>query len=152
MNPLFKKMNYKDQERILVLFAPDSFQPNLKEMEEICQVETEVKAGESYNYSLVFATSVSDLKTHIASLADKFAENDPLLWIAYPKKSSKQYQSDINRDMDWEFVGDLGFEGVRQVAIDADWSALRFRKASFIKTMKRNPKMAISKEGKKKLQ
>ena len=53
--------------------------------------------------------------------------------------------------MDWSFVGEQGFEGVRQVAIDADWSALRFRQARFIKTMKSNPKMAISEEGKKKL-
>ena len=39
-------------------------------------------------------------------------------------------------------------EGVRQVAIDEDWSALRFRSAKHIKSLERNPKMALSKEGK----
>lgn len=36
------------------------------------------------------------------------------------------------------------------VAIDEDWSALRFRKAEFIKTMKRDAKWAMSKVGKAK--
>lgn len=151
MNPLFKKMNYKDQNTLLVLFAPISFQPNMAEMEPICEVETALQAGQQYEYVLTFAESVQQLQETMASLKGQFAENDPQLWIAYPKKSSKKYKSDINRDMDWSFVGEQGFEGVRQVAIDADWSALRFRQARFIKTMKRNPKMAISEEGKKKL-
>ncbi len=36
------------------------------------------------------------------------------------------------------------------VAIDADWSALRFRKAVNIKNMKRRKSMAMSREGKNK--
>ncbi|MEM6347343.1 MAG: hypothetical protein AAF927_25860 [Bacteroidota bacterium] len=152
MNPIFKKMNFKDQKRILVLFAPISFQPNMAEMEPLCEVLTEIRAADKYEYVLTFAESIKQLEETMASLKGKFSENDPQLWIAYPKKSSKKYQSDINRDMDWSFVGEQGFEGVRQIAIDADWSALRFRQARFIKTMKRNPKMAISEEGKKKLQ
>ncbi len=34
------------------------------------------------------------------------------------------------------------------VAIDEDWSALRFRRAEFIKTMKRDPSRAGSGQGK----
>ncbi len=34
------------------------------------------------------------------------------------------------------------------VAIDEDWSALRFRRAEFIKTMKRDASHALSKAGK----
>jgi len=33
------------------------------------------------------------------------------------------------------------------VAIDEDWSALRFRRVEFIKTLKRNPEGAISSTG-----
>jgi hypothetical protein len=32
-----------------------------------------------------------------------------------------------------------GFEPVRQIAIDEDWSALRFRRTDFIKSMTRDP-------------
>jgi hypothetical protein len=42
------------------------------------------------------------------------------------------------------------FECVRQIAIDEDWSALRFWKAEYIKSMKRDPQKAMSVEGKKK--
>ena len=34
-------------------------------------------------------------------------------------------------------MGEAGFEPVRMVAIDEDWSALRFRRAEFIKNMTR---------------
>ena len=127
MNPIFKKMNFKDQKQILVLFAPESFHSNMTEMEAYCELSTELKADQQYEYVLTFATSVKQLKETMNSLKDRFDPNDPQLWIAYPKKSSKKYQSDINRDMDWSFVGEQGFEGVRQIAIDSDWSALRFR-------------------------
>ena len=36
------------------------------------------------------------------------------------------------------------------MAIDADWSALRFRHVQFIKSMTRDPKMTISATGKAK--
>jgi hypothetical protein len=72
---------------------------------------------------------------------------DAVLWFAYPKKSSKRYKSDISRDEGWAPLGELGFEGVRQVAIDEDWSALRFRQAGYIKTMARNQRLAMSEEG-----
>jgi hypothetical protein len=45
-------------------------------------------------------------------------------------------------------LGKLGFEAVRQVAINEDWSALCFRRVEFIKTMSRDQKRAISAEGK----
>ncbi|MDZ7812318.1 MAG: hypothetical protein U5L74_04040 [Ideonella sp.] len=36
-------------------------------------------------------------------------------------------------------LGAAGFEPVRQVVVDEDWSALRFRRAEFIKTLARHP-------------
>jgi hypothetical protein len=54
------------------------------------------------------------------------------LWFAYPKKTSKKYDVNIHRDKGWEALEQLGFKGVRQVAIDQDWSALRFRRQKFV--------------------
>ena len=144
MNPIFKKMNFKDQNSILVLFAPESFHSEMADMEAYCEVQTELKTDQQYDYILTFATSVKQLAETMASLKDKFAADDPQLWVAYPKKSSKKYKSDINRDTGWGPVGEQGFEPVKQIAIDTDWSALRFRQVRFIKTLKRNPKMIIS--------
>jgi len=76
------------------------------------------------------------------------AKGDALVWFAYPKKSSKMYTCDFDRDTGWNALGAAGFEGVRQVAIDADWSALRFRRIEYIKTMQRDPKRTMSAGGK----
>ena len=62
------------------------------------------------------------------------AEGDAIVWFAYPKASSKTYTCEFNRDTGWAVLEELGFKGVRQVAIDADWSALRFRRVEFVKS------------------
>jgi len=51
---------------------------------------------------------------------------DGLLWISYPKRSSK-VETDLTRDRGWEVMTEAGLRPVTQVSIDALWSALRFR-------------------------
>jgi len=60
-----------------------------------------------------------------------------VVWFAYPKGSSKRYKSEIDRDHGWKILGREGFEPVRMVAIDEDWSAKRFRRVEFLKNMTR---------------
>ena len=43
----------------------------------------------------------------------------------------------INRDKGWDILGAYNFEAVRQVAVDENWSAIRFRKVEYIKKMTR---------------
>ena len=45
-------------------------------------------------------------------------------------------------------LGGAGFEPVRQVAIDEDWSALRFRRVAHVKSLTRSKAMALTDEGK----
>jgi len=45
--------------------------------------------------------------------------------------------------------GDAGFEPVRMVAIDDDWTAMRARRVEFIKNLTRPESFALSTEGKK---
>ena len=70
------------------------------------------------------------------------------MWFAYPKGTSKRYKSEINRDTGWQALGKSGFEPVRAVAIDEDWSALRFRRVEFIKTMTRAKEHRMTTQGK----
>ncbi|MDN3689354.1 hypothetical protein [Cyclobacterium jeungdonense] len=72
-----------------------------------------------------------------------------VIWICYPKASSKQYKCDFNRDTGFGILGDYGLEAVRQVAIDEDWSALRFRKVEYIKNITRRESFALTKEAKR---
>jgi hypothetical protein len=58
------------------------------------------------------------------------------LWLAYPKRSGA-IRTDIARDHGWEPVHEAGFLPVAQVAVDADWSALRFRRREEIREITR---------------
>ncbi len=145
MSALFAKMNLKDQTAITVLDAPQSFEPALAELSGVT-VARAVKKGTPVHFGLAFATTQKALDRASTALTAA-AEGDAILWIAYPKGTSKRYTCEFNRDSGWTVLGAAGFEPVRMVAIDEDWSALRFRRTSHIKTLKRAPEMSISAEG-----
>jgi hypothetical protein len=98
-------------------------------------------------YAIAFVTTQAQVNMAAKAL-DKVLEGDAILWMCYPKGTSKRYSCDFNRDTGWQPLGDQGFEPVRQVAIDADWSALRFRRVQYIKKLTRN--FAMTEEGKRK--
>jgi hypothetical protein len=58
------------------------------------------------------------------------------LWLCYPKKGGA-IRTDITRDRGWEPLHAAGFLPVTQVAVDATWSALRFRRREEIATLTR---------------
>ncbi len=149
MDPIFKKLNYKDQADICVVNAPESFLPNMKAMEPYAGIHTGLKAFEKVHFIMAFVQTQKQVDDLAPQVGNKL-EGDGVVWFCYPKKSSKKYSSEINRDNGWAILGKLGFEAVRAVAIDEDWSALRFRKVEYIKTMKRAKSFAMTKEGKKK--
>ena len=134
MTVLFKKLNYKAQEVIHVLNSPNSFQAEITAMENYCDVKTTLNEEEKIEFVLFFATKQEEINQNVPFFV-KNAEEDNIIWFAYPKQSSKKYKCEFNRDTGWEILGQLGFEPVRAVAIDEDWSALRFRRVSFIKIM-----------------
>jgi hypothetical protein len=86
---------------------------------------------------LAFVSKQADLDSLSAMLAAR-AEGDALLWFAYPKGTSKRYQCEFNRDRGWSVMCAAGFTTVRMIAIDADWSALRFRRAEVGKSSQRD--------------
>ena len=135
MASTFEKLNLKDQKQILVIDAPESFEPELAALRGV-KVLRKVADADPIEFALAFVTKQRAVDA-AAKLIVKKANGDAIVWFAYPKGSSKKYKSEINRDSGWQILGDSGFEPVRMVAIDEDWSALRFRRLEFIKTMKR---------------
>jgi hypothetical protein len=131
MSPLFQKLNLKDQREIVIFNAPASFEPELKLLDGISVVRNP-KKPQAVSFALAFATKQAELD-RLSKMLASAAQGDALLWFAYPKGTSKRYQCEFNRDTGWGVIRDAGFDSVRQVAIDADWSALRFRRLNFIK-------------------
>ena len=128
-----------------MLNAPASFEPELKSLKGVA-VRRDAKGGD-IDFSLVFVTTQKDVDTLGPEVAKK-AKGDAVVWFAYPKGSSKKYKSQINRDNGWAVMGKAGFEPVRMVAIDEDWSAVRFRRVEFIKTMNRPEEVRLTKKKK----
>ena len=148
MNPIFKKLNYKNQKAIHVINAPESFKKDMNDMQDLATIKTSLAGAKGVEFFLAFVTrqkEVDDLTKKVSPLMI----DDGVLWFAYPKGSSKKYKCEFNRDNGWSEPGKLGWEGVRMVAIDEDWSVLRFRKAEHIKTMTRS--FAMSEAGKNKV-
>jgi hypothetical protein len=58
---------------------------------------------------------------------------DGVLWMAYPKKSSK-IRTDLTRDQGWEVLADRGWAVVDEVAVNETWTALRFEQDPALKT------------------
>lgn len=149
MDPVWAKLNYKGHAPVLVLNGPDSFRSRLADLGSV-RVDRRLASGAVYPFALVFVTACAE----VAALAPPVAAAvgpDAVLWFAYPKKTSKTYTSDISRDTGWQPLGDLGFEAVRQVAIDDNWSVLRFRQAGAIRTLRREASRRMSVEGRRRL-
>lgn len=149
MSALFKKLNWKNQPEIVVINAPNSFEAELAALSGVT-IRRQLAEVENITFSLAFVTRQEELDNLARAVAAR-AKGDALVWFAYPKGSSKRYRCEFNRDTGWAELGRLGFEGVRQVAIDEDWSALRFRRVEYIKTMTRDRQRAMSEGGRKKV-
>jgi len=146
MSKLFAKLQHKGQV-VYLLNAPESIEPFLAELEGV-EIRRSCAKKERIDFSLSFAITQAELDK-LSRLVIAAASDDATLWFAYPKGSSQRYQCEFNRDSGWTVLAEAGYEPVRMVAIDTDWSALRFRKVDKIRSFQRDAKHAISREGKK---
>ncbi len=146
MTPLFKKLNLRAEPLIHVLNAPGSFDG---ELAALAGVRVTRSAAGTVHFALAFVKTRADVEQASTQLTALAAE-DPVLWMVYPKGSSKKYRCEFNRDTGWAALGRAGYEPVRQVAVDEDWSALRFRRVEHIQSMTRDPEAALSQAGRQK--
>lgn len=130
-SPLFKKLNLGAYQEIAVFNAPDSFEPELEKLKGV-KIARDPSKPTGVKFGLAFAVTQAQLDRVSRTLAAA-SEGDAVIWFAYPKGSSKRYTCEFNRDSGWSVIRGAGFESVRMVAIDEDWSALRFRRAEYVK-------------------
>lgn len=148
MDAIFKKLNFKDQKTVLLINAPESFLPNVAAMAGLTRFIHDPAEARELEFAILFVTRQQDIDTIVPDIAPRL-KGDAIVWFVYPKGTSKKYTCDFNRDTGWAILGKYGLEPVRQVAVDEDWSALRFRKVEFIKTITRRTSMALSEEARK---
>jgi hypothetical protein len=147
MTPLFKKLNFKNHSAIVAINYPKSFEAELDAMKEIAPIIQSIKKAKEIDFALLFVTQQKEIDVLIKEIFPKL-KGDAVLWFCYPKGTSKKYKCDFNRDTGWQTVATYDLETVRMVAIDEDWSALRFRKVAFVKTITRRESYALTTEAK----
>jgi len=131
MATLFEKLNLGDRQQILVLNAPASFNGDLAKL-PVLTIHRQIESVAEIQFSIVFVTRKSEVDALAPAVAAR-AVGDATVWFAYPKGTSKKYKCDFNRDTGWDALKALGWDTVRAVAIDEDWTALRFRRVEYIK-------------------
>jgi len=132
MKNLLDKLNYKGQNRIAIVNAEEDFFRVVSEDLKDAHTDREIDQRYPYGFMIFFVKTIKEVENY-APLALHNLTDDGILWFCYPKKTSRKYASDLERDHGWETLGESGFYGIRMVAIDSDWSAMRFRNAKYIK-------------------
>jgi Bacteriocin-protection, YdeI or OmpD-Associated len=131
---LFEKLQYKEEKNLLIQGLPSSIEKQFSKVAFAKNV-TPLLKSRRIDFALVFAINENQLNGILQDVLPAL-HDEAKLWIAYPKITSK-IVTNLNRDCSWQMVVSAGYEGVRQVALDSVWSALRFKRAEQIKHMTR---------------
>ena len=132
MAGIFEKLNLGDRQQILVLDAPESFEPELARL-PVLTIDRHLASVAETGFLIAFVTRKSEVDALAGEVAAR-AKGDAIVWFAYPKGTSKKFKCDFNRDTGWDALKAVGFDTVRAVVIDEDWTARRFRRVEYIKS------------------
>jgi hypothetical protein len=120
--PLNKKLGIKENASALVLNAPKNYFDLVSPLPDGFKVVKTPKSELDFIHvfvkeSKIFQSSFLKLK--------KFLKKDGMLWISWPKKSSK-----VETDLDENIIRDFGLANglvdVKICAVDEVWSGLKF--------------------------
>lgn len=126
---LVKKLRVQPGSRLLILNAPAGYVETLADLPEGVQVSQEPEG--TFDFVQLFVRDSIEYG-ELGPLALAAVSYDGLLWICYPKRSSK-VETDLTRDVLWKLTESTGLRPVSQVSIDPVWSAMRFRPVELVK-------------------
>jgi hypothetical protein len=135
-SPVFKKLLVRPDARVLILNLPPGTRAVLEPLPPGAVVDGALPAdcaqAGGFDVVVCFVASRAELE-RCAPAALSALRPRGLLWFAYPKKSGA-IRTDMSRDEGWAVLTGAGWQGVAQIAVDATWSALRFRPVSEVGT------------------
>ncbi len=126
--PLIKKLGIKPKQRVVILNAPEGYLEQLGALPADIELVTTTTPSDTSNAVLLFVRNQAELESQTPR-AIQLVKPGGLLWISYPKQSSK-VTTDLNRDVLWKVFPNKDWRPVTQISIDEVWSALRFRPKS----------------------
>ncbi len=130
--PLIKKLGIKPKHQVLILNAPEGYRNQLGTLPADAELITTPTSAGNFDVIHLFVRNKSEVERDVPTVI-QFAKPGGLLWVSYPKQSSK-VPTDLNRDVLWDVFPDKDWRPVTQISIDEVWSALRFRPKSEVGT------------------
>jgi hypothetical protein len=115
------KLQLKNGRTFNVLSGPEGYEASLRSIG--------VEFAPCYRQADViqfFVTTRSELIRSLTKIRDE-CDAAAVAWLTYPKLSGSM-RGELNRDLIRRSVIALGFVTVAQIAVDADWSALRLKR------------------------
>src|ERR1051326_4419303 len=108
---LAKKLKFTGRKKPAVINAPDGY--------DVPGAATKLTG--KFDFVQIFVKSEAEL-AKLAPKAVAALEPDGILWISFPKGSSK-IQTDLTRDKGWDSVRKLPLKWITLVSVNDTWSA-----------------------------
>ena len=117
---LARKMKLKSGLKAAVINAPESYVEELRH-----DTAMSPTLNGKFDWIQIFAKSKAELEG-LTPKAAKALRPDSMLWISFPKGSSK-IQTDLTRDKGWESLRALDLKWITLVSVNETWSAFALR-------------------------
>lgn len=124
MDPIARKLLIKPGNRVALIDPPTGYAERLQPLPDGAEL---VDLQPELDVLQVFVQDRAALDRVAPSLGS--VRSGGILWVCYPKGGRKA-GTDLNRDLLWEALGQVGLTGVTLVSVDDTWSAMRFRPAA----------------------
>ncbi|WP_338733240.1 hypothetical protein [Mangrovimonas cancribranchiae] len=132
MKSLIKRLKLKSHDHILVLNKPNDFENDLKALGlDSVHISESLIQTSCVGFALLFITSQQQLIDQMLTLLPKLHE-DCILWVAFPSKTSKANIVELYHDHVWNDLMDFWLKPIRQIEINPNWNAIRFRKIEYV--------------------
>ncbi|MEO8200813.1 MAG: DUF3052 domain-containing protein [Gemmatimonadota bacterium] len=120
--PLVRKLGIREGRELIAIHAPRPYEEMVSPLPEGVKLRQRLHPGAEFIH--LFSRTRADLERRFPRLASALADQG-ILWISWPKKSSPLAQ-DLSENLVREIGLATGLVDVKVVAIDEDWSGLKF--------------------------
>lgn len=133
VSAMAKKLRLTSELQAAVLNAPEGYVEALKPGP--ARIETELRQAEAYDAVQLFVHDTDELG-RLGPAAIRAVKPNGLLWITYPKGGKTRGATDLpatpwwtQRDVLGDITSEHGYRPVSFVAVDENWTAVRFKRA-----------------------
>ena len=117
---LAKKMKLRSNLKAAVINAPENYVDELKHDTALSPT-----LRGKFDWIQIFVRDKAELAA-LAPKAAKALRPESMLWISFPKGSSK-IQTDLTRDKGWESLQKLDLKWLTLISVNETWSAFALR-------------------------